>query len=166
VKQPKTAKVVVINQSIMVDERGTPVNIRNKAEVEKWLLSQYGHFEDKLQKDGTIKPTFIGDSVEIADDGTIQQFSKNGLVASTKRTRDKNHNEMYSKLDELIRNAVFDHNEDADSRHTGLNGQKVYYSAARLGKKTYLVRLKLDISKYNSLKPAFKDFKVEREITA
>jgi hypothetical protein len=149
----------------MVNEHGAPVNTRNKAEVEKWLLSHYGHYEVKLQMDGTMKPTFVGDKVEIASDGTIQQFTRTGLIASTKRTRDKNHNEMYGNLGNIIKNAIFSHNENADSRHSGLKGQKVYYSAVHLGEKIYAVRIKLDISKHDLLKPAFKDLKIEKEIT-
>jgi hypothetical protein len=149
----------------MVNEHGTPINIKDKSEIEKWLLARYGFYEDKLQRDGTMKPTFVGCKVEIASDGTIQQFTKTGLSASTKRTRDKNHNEMYGNLSEIIQNAIFSHDENADNRHSGLKGQKIYYSAVRLWGKTFAVRIKLDVSKHDLIKPAFKDLKIEKEIT-
>jgi hypothetical protein len=159
-------KITEINPAIMVNKNGATIDVKNKSEVEEWLLSQYGKYEPKPQKDGTIKPIFVGNEVEITNDGTIQQFTKTGLVASTKRTRENNHNELYGSLDEIIQNSIFDHDEKADSRHNGLKGQKVYHSLVRLGEKTLIIRIKLDISKYNSVKPAFKDLKIVKEITA
>jgi hypothetical protein len=101
--------------------------------------------------------------VVINSDGTIQRFTKSGLVSSTKRSRDTNHSEMYGQLDRLISNAVFHSFEPADERHAGLQGQNVYYPVARTGGKYYSVRIKIDVSK-RDIPPAYKDLKIEKEI--
>jgi hypothetical protein len=127
-------------------------------------VSRFGHHEDAKQKDGTVKSVFIGDDVVINSDGTIQRFTKTGLGSSTKRMREENHNELYGQLDRLISNAVFHSFEPADERHKGLKGQNVYYSAARIGGKYYSVKIKIDVST-RDIQPAYKDHKIEKEIT-
>ncbi|MDR2819133.1 MAG: hypothetical protein LBB60_01175 [Desulfovibrio sp.] len=133
-RNPKIATVVEI------DPAKIPVSLKNTRELSKWLLSQYQ-----------------GVTLTIADDGTIQTFTKEGLEASTKK-RGETQRKFYADLDKLLEYAIFAGFIESDSRHPQLVGQNVYYSAAKIGDQFYSIRLKVDIHK-NKSDPAYKDHK-------
>jgi hypothetical protein len=153
-KPVKLADVVEIDPSVMVDEKGNPIDfdmVKVKT-IRKWLYKN-----------------LVGQTVTIDDDGKIQKFTAQGITSSTKKRNPRKggdaQRQTYAGLDNLIKSAVFSHFENADAKHKGIKGQNVYYVPARFGNKIYSIRIKIDIPVHNELKPAFKDLKIEREIT-
>ena len=69
---------------------------------------------------------------------------------------------MYTALEDVIRHAVFYDFEDNDGqqKHAHLQGQDVYYSAVRIGDKTYSVKIKLNIAA-GTLESSYKDHRLE-----
>ncbi|MDR1428644.1 MAG: hypothetical protein LBI85_00005, partial [Spirochaetaceae bacterium] len=148
----KTARVVDIDPDIIVDENGQAIDIKNTRDLTKWILDQYMPINEKGEREGI--------EVKIADDEVIQKFTSSGLKASLK-SKNRKQRPFYADLIKIIENAVFDHFELSDSRHEkGLQGQNVYYSAAKINKDFYSIRIKIDVSKYDKIKPAYKDHKV------
>ena len=133
---PKIAQVVGI------DPAGLPVDWKNTKALSEWLRDQYE-----------------GKTVTIKDDGTIQQFTGRRLDASAKR-RGEQQRQVYAELGEVLRNALYDDFLHADARHAGLQGQRIYYSAVKIGDNYYAVRFKLDVPKAKSQKAAYKDHKI------
>ncbi len=140
---PRIAQVVSVDPSIIVDDNGKPVNLKNTSEVRDWILKKYSDV-----------------AVQIADDGTIQKFTATGLRASAKK-RGNRQRQAYAALDNLLRNALYDKPEEVNQKHEKMNdGQLVYYSAANIGGDYYSVRFKLDKPLSKKELPAYKDHKV------
>lgn len=118
-----------------------PVDLDDTRTLVDWLRKQYQ-----------------GRTVVIADDGTIQKFTRKGLEASAKR-KGKKQRQIYAGLDSLLEGAIFDHFEETDSKHKHLLGQNVYYAATKIGDKLFAVRFKVDMPKNKTL-PSYKDHKV------
>ncbi|MCD8349894.1 MAG: hypothetical protein LUC93_04700 [Planctomycetaceae bacterium] len=135
----RLVKVIEVDPSILQQE-GVPIDLRDTKALSKWIVARFNERE-----------------VEIHDDGTLQQFTKDRLKASLKR-RGKIQRQVYAKLDEVLENAVFDGFEPADARHPNLEGQNVYYSAVKIGDDYYGIRFKVDLPKIGSA--AYKDHKV------
>ncbi|MDR3037894.1 MAG: hypothetical protein LBV21_01155, partial [Candidatus Adiutrix sp.] len=132
-----------VAEVVAIDPAGIPVDWRDTRELAKWLRRQYQ-----------------GVTVEIADDGTIQQFTRAGLDASAKR-RGEVQRQAYAGLDRLLQKSLFDSFELADEDHRGkVAGQNIYYAAAKVGEKMYSVRFKIDIPLSEGAKPAYKDHRV------
>ncbi|MDR2488736.1 MAG: hypothetical protein LBD42_04515 [Desulfovibrio sp.] len=147
-QNPRVANVVAVDPAKIVDGDGKPVDLKDTKALAGWLREQY--------QDVTIT---------IADDGTIQQFTGEGLDASLKRRigkkRGPRQRQAYAELDTLLENALFDGFEQADERHKDkVAGQNVYYSAARIGGNYFSVRFKVDMPLGKGINPAYKDHKV------
>jgi hypothetical protein len=126
-----TIAVVNVDPSVMIGESGKPIDYRKAIELKKW-------FRDNL----------VGKTVTIESDGRSQTFTNSGLKASLKKIRYPQHNEMYAEIAALIENAVYDRTIPADEKHQRrLNGQEVYYAAARIETEIYSVEIRLDIPK-------------------
>jgi DNA-binding transcriptional MerR regulator len=140
---PKTARVVEIDPENIRDDDGNLVDVRDTKALKKWLIARYA-----------------GTEVTITDDGTIQVYQRRGLESGLKR-REPGHRDVYSGLSSLLENAVFDRSEENDgqNRHAHLQGQRIYYAAARINGKLYSVKFKLDVPK-NGDKTHYKDHKV------
>jgi hypothetical protein len=137
----KTADVVEIDPTALVDDNNQLINIKKTGELRKWLLKR-----------------FEGVQVTITDDGTIQEFTEDNLKASLKR-RGVKQRQAYAQLDSLLEKAVYDDFEKADAEHPNVKGQNIYYAAAKIGKNYYAVRFKVDIPLDDS-KPSYKDHKI------
>jgi hypothetical protein len=139
----KTARVVEIDPATILDKDGKPVDVRNTKALRKWLIAKYS-----------------GAEVTITDDGTIQVYQRQGLESGMKR-REPGHRDAYADLSSLMENAVFDHFEPVDEqeKHQHMEGQRVYYAAARIDGKLYSVKFKLDVPKIGD-KTHYKDHKL------
>ncbi|GMO55785.1 MAG: hypothetical protein Ta2C_11000 [Candidatus Endomicrobiellum trichonymphae] len=152
--EKRFANVVKIDPSVITNENDEPIDLTDTRELTKWLLDTYVPKNENGQR--------IGIELEIADDGTIQKFSRTGLEASTKRrnsVKSESQRQAYAKLDTLLKESLFDEFIKADKRHPRLLGQNVYYSAAEINEKIYSVKFKVDIPRENK-KASYKDHKV------
>jgi hypothetical protein len=151
----KLADVVTIDPSVMEG-----VDLKNTRALTEWVLDRYMPKNEKGVREGL--------EVLIADDGTIQKFTAQGITSSTKKRNPRKggdaQRQTYAGLDGLIKSAVFSHFEEADVKHPGIKGQNVYHVPARFGNQIYSVRIKIDIPTQKELMPSFKDVKIEREI--
>ncbi|GMO54922.1 MAG: hypothetical protein Ta2G_13900 [Termitinemataceae bacterium] len=134
-KKQATVNIVDIDPKKMVDKQGNPINYKVSKELKQW-------FTDNL----------VGEIVTIESDGRKQEFTNKGLKASLKKHRKKYHNEAYAELSDLIKNSVHDKTIPVDDRHSKtLDGQYVYYGAARIGDKLLSVEIRLDIPKNDNM---------------
>ena len=130
-RRPDSTAVQVVD----VDSRIVP-EFKRARDLAKWLKA---YFEGKREE--TILST-----------GKRVRFSNGNLEASIKRGREAAHNQAYSALHDLVRQAEFASFEGKDARHPNLGGQEVYYSALRIGDKLYAVKLKMDVPSEQEIK--------------
>jgi hypothetical protein len=146
-KPEKLADVVTIDSSVMKDVDGKAIDFDTTKvkPIREWLIKN-----------------FVGKIVEIQGNKNIQRYTPDGLKASLKLKRDKNHNKMYGQLSRLIENAVYDKTIDVDARHQGrVAGQQEYHVPARLGNGLYNVTIKLDLP-LEGTELSYKDHKIKK----
>ncbi len=115
----ETAKVVTIQE-------GELPSFRNVKALVKWL-------KDAFSENRTT--TILSTNQQVL-------FSNTGSTASVKRSKEKFHDNVYTKLRDVVKNAEYDSFEPKDERHPNLAGQDVYVSAIRIGTSLYRVKLK------------------------
>ena len=139
----KIVKTVELNDSEI------EFNHNNANEVEKWL-----------------KENLSGKSIIIDSSGAKVLIFNKGLKDSLKRHGEIQRN-SYAVLEDLIsKSELFDFiKSDGKSKHNGLLGQDVYYSALKVGENYYSVQFKFDVSeKYRT--DSYKDHKIMEIKTA
>ncbi|GHT69492.1 hypothetical protein FACS189452_10220 [Bacteroidia bacterium] len=137
----KSAKVIEINPSEIVDEGGNAIDLNNTEALRKWLLAKYQ-----------------GKTVEVKDDGRKVLFAGTGLKDSAKR-RGRTQRQLYADLEQLVESGIYDGYELGDSKHPNVNRQNIYFASAKIGNKVLGVRIKIDI--FNGVeKGSYKDHKI------
>jgi acid stress-induced BolA-like protein IbaG/YrbA len=146
----RTVDVININPEKIVDKNGNKIDLNDTKTLTDW-----------------IKKHYQGQEIDIIDDGLHLTLTRNGLEASAKR-RGEQQRQMYESLDKLIENAVYDTYEMSNydestgenKKHSKIEKQNIYYSAARIGEKLYSVRIKIDIPKNKNDPNYYKDHKI------
>lgn len=89
----------------------------------------------------------IGD-VTIKQNGRIVQFSKSNISRSMKGVnRSEVKRDSYSKLKELVENAIYDKLKENDEKHPNVKGQEIYYNKFNYNGETYGIEIAVDIPK-------------------
>lgn len=138
-----------IVKTVELNDSEVEFNHNNAREVEKWL-----------------KENLSGKSIIIDSSGAKVLIFNKGLKDSLKRHGEIQRN-SYAVLEDLIsKSELFDFiKSDGKSKHNGLLGQDVYYSALKVGNNYYSVQFKFDVSaKYRT--DSYKDHKIMEIKTA
>lgn len=138
-----------IVKTVELNDSEVEFNHNNASEVEKWL-----------------KENLSGKSIIIDSSGAKVLIFNKGLKDSLKRHGEVQRN-SYAVLEDLIsKSELFDFiKSDGKSKHNGLLGQDVYYSALKVGENYYSVQFKFDVSeKYRT--DSYKDHKIMEIKTA
>lgn len=138
-----------IVKTVELNDSEVEFNHNNAREVEKWL-----------------KENLSGKSIIIDSSGAKVLIFNKGLKDSLKRHGEIQRN-SYAVLEDLIsKSELFDFiKSDGKSKHNGLLGQDVYYSALKVGENYYSVQFKFDVSaKYRT--DSYKDHKIMEIKTA
>jgi hypothetical protein len=143
----KTALIVDVDTSIMVGADGIPVDLLNTQQLIKWLRNKYQ-----------------GKKIAIKDDGSTVLFTRKGLEDSAKR-RGIRQRQIYSVLDILLEQAIYDGYELGDHRHPYVLKQKIYYAAVRIDDKVYAVKFKIDVFKVTG-NVSYKDHRISIKIAS
>lgn len=89
----------------------------------------------------------IGD-ITIKQNGRNVQFSKSNISRSMKGVnRSEAKRNSYSKLRELVENAIYDTSKPNDEKHPNVSGQEIYYNKFNYKGKTYGIEIAVDIPK-------------------
>lgn len=141
----------------------TPVNIEagsvpNKTKVsdlKKWIFENL---------------SLLGD-VTIKENGRTVYVGKGGIDRSLKGiSRDEAKRESYSKLRDIIENAIEYKPKETDKRHPNVSGQEIYHNAITFNGKTYGIEISVDIPKiknapYNYAGHKIKEIKIEPAVS-
>ncbi len=106
------------------------------------------NFEKMVQlKDWILENLSLLGVIEIKSNGRKVQFSKSSINRSLKDAGRKDaRRESYSKLKELLENALFGTIKNVDAKHKNrVSGQEIYYNAFIYNDKIYGVEISIDI---------------------
>jgi hypothetical protein len=128
---PRTAPVVEIDPTVLVDVDGNPLDITKAKYLRKWISRIYK-----------------GREIIISDDNFHLFFTREGIEDSLKG-RDETHRKMYAAIDKLIISGIYDseNSRSGDKRLPDVEKQYFYHSVARIGDKLYSITILINIPK-------------------
>ena len=91
----------------------------------------------------------LGD-VEIKEAGTVIHFGKDQVKRALKRGRSDTQNQFFADVKSSVANAKYGGFQEADERHPNVAGQDIYYTAIKIGKDVYAIKLSADVQHNHS----------------
>jgi len=91
----------------------------------------------------------LGD-VEIKDAGTTIHFGKDQVKRALKRGRSDTQNQFFADVKNSVANAKYGGFQKSDERHPEVAGQDIYYTAIKIGKDVYAIKLSADVQHNHS----------------
>ena len=91
----------------------------------------------------------LGD-VEIKGAGTVIHFGKDQVKRALKRGRSDTQNQFFADVKSSVANAKYGGFQESDERHPNVAGQDIYYTAIKIGKDVYAIKLSADVQHNHS----------------